>query len=158
MKHFAKMIIVLGLVGVTSCSILFPGLSLGFDLLVAINTAPEGQKLCAAFDVLEAEQTGRRISALLNTPLAQADPPIQLTEQDGEVLLDVIRVVNCEFITCFVEKIQALEPPDEDTLIRDWVASRLETLNAIINDCPEPLQLTEEQITQIVRLIQGLED
>jgi hypothetical protein len=137
---------------------LFPGLSLGFDLLVAISAAPEGEKLCAAFDVLDAEPNGRRVSALLNIALAREDPPIQLTEQDGDVVLEVARAVNCEFITCFVEQVQALEPPDEDTLVRDWVSSRINTLRAIVTECPEPVTLTDEQITQIVRLIQGIED
>jgi hypothetical protein len=158
MKRFATIAMVFGLVGLTSCGVLFPGLSLGFDLLVAINAAPEGQKLCAAFDVLDAEPTGRRISALLNVPLAQADPPIQLSEQEGDVLLDVIGAVNCEFITCFVEQVEALEPPTEDTEIAEWVESRITTLEAVINDCPNAVQLTQEQITQIVRLIQALEN
>ncbi len=132
-------------------------LFLGVDLLGSIARAPAGQKACAAFNVLNTQANGRSLSRLINAALGQTNSTVRFTAEEGDTLLQVVKIVNCEFISCFAEQVQAMDPPTDDASAAAWALARLELLRNIETGCPSPLTLTDDQKVQLVRLLVALD-
>ncbi|UCG34406.1 MAG: hypothetical protein JSU68_07150 [Phycisphaerales bacterium] len=149
-------LVLLGLLPVASCTL--PAyINLGLQLVSAVNAAPEGQKICAAFEVLGLEDDPAVVADLINFALTQQGSQASFTIQDAETLLAIVRTINCEFASCLVAEIKALGPPEEDAAIADWVIARRTLLASIADNCPSPVGLTDDQLVDLVRLMQSLD-
>lgn len=134
-----------------SCTLL-QALGLASDLLLAIESASEGEKLCAVFDVLDNQQDAVALSALLNVALSQLNSDVSFTPEAAQTLIELTRVLDCDFLSCFAQVVVNLDPPDEDAPIREWVQARIEFL-ADVAECGSQRELGEDDVVQLVRLI-----
>jgi hypothetical protein len=147
---------VLVVCGSTSC-VFVRSAGLGLRLLGAVRTAPEGERLCAAFEVLDAERDGVGVAGLLNVTMDVLGKPVRFTPQEGDALLNVVGALRCESLECIRAQIASLDPPAEDAGIVEWVEFRIDEIRALIQNCPFPLDLQKLEITQLVRLLVALE-
>jgi hypothetical protein len=149
----SMLLIFLTALGTTAGCDVFRALCLGVDLLRAVRNAPEGQELCAVFNVIANESNGRRVSALVNEAARATGADVNISASEGETLIALANRLNCEFITCFSANVNELDPPDDEASVPDWVAVRIATLTNIAQTCPAPVNITEEGMVLFIDLM-----
>jgi hypothetical protein len=53
--------------------------------------------------------------------------------------------------------IKSQDPPYTDPNLIRWVRAQLDTVNRLIEECPEPLSLTEDTLVALIHLIGALD-
>ena len=155
MKYVTIGVLLLLLAG--CCPAVFSGsLSLGLELIRAIQDAPEGEAICAVFEVIGQQEDGEALAGLLNAAAHLLGSTAQFTPEEAEKLIELSGRADCEFLRCYREKIAELEPPAADACAIDWVHFRLDTLRDLAQDCPSPLDLDEATLKEFIRLILAL--
>jgi hypothetical protein len=109
----------------TSCRLLFPGITLLLHLANAANTAPEGQKLCAVYDVLAAQPNARALTALLNHIAGSTNSGLSFTLEQGEQILARSREIGerlCQPAMAIEAALAELDAPTDNAKVEAWVA------------------------------------
>jgi hypothetical protein len=107
--------------------------------------------------VLNTQADGASLSAVVNAALKRSGSTVQFTVDEGDTLLEATKVINCEFLSCFVAQVDALNPPADDVDAAQWAQDHFDALSSIAAACPSATNLTAEQMTQLVRLVVALE-
>ena len=155
MKRLVVCAICICLLAGVSCNPSFPGLELGLSLVRAVDAAPEGQKLCAAFEVLEAERNGSRLAALVNGAASRKGSDVRITNQQGDQLIELVRLLDCELLQCLAPAIRAQDPPEQNADIPAWLEERAELIRSTA-DCLTQIDLTESRLLHVTRLMVAL--